>query len=209
MTLTEADKAYLKIKERIVSLELLPGSVLRELQLMQELGLGRTPIREALMQLEAEKLVVVVPRRGMFVADISLTDLQQLYEIRAELEPLCAGLAADRITADQLELLKEWAGRYQLADKSDKRTLLQLDREFHHLLAEATANRFLLTEFEIFYNLSMRIWYLSLERIRPEDIDLAAHLDIMAAVENRDCELAARMMRQHINSFHAILKQYL
>lgn len=209
MNLTEADKAYLKIKDRIVTLDLLPGSVLRESQLMQELGLGRTPIREALMQLEAEKLVVVVPRRGMFVADISLTDLQQLYEIRAELEPLCAGLAADRITPDQLELLKAWAGSYQLVDKSDKRTLLQLDRQFHHMLAEATANKFLLNEFEIFYNLSMRIWYLSLDRIRPEDIDLADHLDILAAVEKHDCELASRMMRQHIHSFHNTLKQYL
>lgn len=209
MNLTEADKAYLKIKDRIVTLDLLPGSVLRESQLMQELGLGRTPIREALMQLEAEKLVVVVPRRGMFVADISLTDLQQLYEIRAELEPLCAGLAAGRITPDQLELLRAWAGSYQLADKSDKRTLMQLDRQFHHMLAEATANKFLLNEFEIFYNLSMRIWYLSLDRIRPEDIDLADHLDILAAVEKHDCELAARTMRQHIHSFHNTLKQYL
>jgi DNA-binding GntR family transcriptional regulator len=186
-----------------------PGSVIHESELMQELGLGRTPIREALMQLEAEKLVIVVPRRGMFVTEISITDLQQLYEVRTALEALCASLAAERVTADHLELMKEWAARYEAADLDDKKDLMGLDRDFHYLLAEAAGNRFLRNEFEIFYNLSLRIWHLSLDRIRPEDLDVRVHLDILAAIEAHDACRAGALMRGHIQTFHTTLKQYL
>jgi DNA-binding GntR family transcriptional regulator len=176
---------------------------------MQELGLGRTPIREALMQLEAEKLVIVVPRRGMFVAEISITDLQQLYEVRTALEALGASLAAERATADHLAMMKAWAARYEAADQDDKRELMRLDRDFHYLLAEAAGNRYLCNEFEIFYNLSLRIWYLSLDRIRPEDLDVKVHLDILAAIEAHDACRAGALMRGHIQTFHTALKQYL
>ena len=82
MHLTDAGKAYLQIKEKIITVEMLPGSVIQESKLMEELSLGRTPIREALKQLQSENLVVVAPRRGMFVADVAITDLQQVYEVR-------------------------------------------------------------------------------------------------------------------------------
>jgi DNA-binding GntR family transcriptional regulator len=86
---------------------------------------------------------------------------------------------------------------------------MRLDRDFHYLLAEAAGNRYLCNEFEIFYNLSLRIWYLSLDRIRPEDLDVKVHLDILAAIEAHDACRAGALMRGHIQTFHTALKQYL
>jgi DNA-binding GntR family transcriptional regulator len=97
-----SERAYHLIKEKIITLELGPSSVIDEHSLMKELGLGRTPIREALQRLDAEGLVHIVPRRGMFVADISITDLQKIFEVRIVLAGFCARVAAQRVTANQI-----------------------------------------------------------------------------------------------------------
>lgn len=209
MSLTDADKAYLQIKEKIVTVEMPPGSVIRETELMEELGLGRTPIREALKQLQSESLVVVAPRRGMFVADVAITDLQQVYEVRVELESLCARLAAQRITSEQLREFRRLVAEYQSVDKCDKRLLLSLDRRFHQLLAEAAGNKFLRSEVEKFYNLSLRIWHLALKRIQPEEFDVDAHARILDALETQDPHLGEQRVREHIQHFHDTIKLYL
>jgi DNA-binding GntR family transcriptional regulator len=209
MTVTDAGKAYHQIKERIITVEMPPGSVIREAQLMEELGLGRTPIREALKQLQSENLVVVAPRRGIFVTDIAITDLQQIYEIRVELESLCARLAAERITPDQLEETRQLVVEYRSAELSDKRSVLSIDRRFHRLLAESAGNKFLEEEVSRFYNLSLRIWYLALNHIRPEDIDVDAHMRLQDAIEARDGDAAEGRMREHIKHFHDTIRLYL
>ncbi|RME48678.1 MAG: GntR family transcriptional regulator [Caldilineae bacterium] len=209
MTLTDADKAYRQIKEKIITVQLPPGSLIREADLMAELGLGRTPIREALKKIQAENLVTVVPRRGMFVTDITITDLQQIYEVRVELERLCARLATERITPEQRAAMRELVAAMQTAHPADKEHLITLDRRFHHLLAEATGNKFLKTEFEHFYNLSLRIWHLALNRLQGADLDLSAHAEILSAIEAGDAERAARRMQAHIRHFHDTIKKYL
>ena len=98
MALTDTQKAYELIKEKIVTIQMRPGAMIQEAELITELGLGRTPIREALKRLEAEKLVVVSPHRGTFVADITISDLAQIQEIRLVLDTLCVHLAVERIT---------------------------------------------------------------------------------------------------------------
>jgi DNA-binding GntR family transcriptional regulator len=209
MNPTDADKAYREIKGKIITVEMPPGSIIHEVQLMEALDLGRTPIREALKRLQAENLVVVAPRRGMFVAEIAITDLQQIYEVRVELESLCARLAAERITPEQLEEISCLVTEYQGGDRRDKKWLMTLDRRVHFLLAEAAANKFLRTEFEVFYNLSLRIWYLALNEVQPEDIDVEAHLQVLEAVKAQDAELAEQRMRKHIKHFHDAIKLYL
>jgi DNA-binding GntR family transcriptional regulator len=209
MVSTDADKAYHQIKEKIIAVEMPPGSVIRETQLMAELGLGRTPIREALKQLQGENLVVVAPRRGLFVADIAITDLQQIYEVRIELESLCVRLATQRIISEQLAEMKDLVAEYQAGDKSDKQWLMAQDRRFHHLLAHATGNKFLLSQFELFYNLALRIWHLALNHIQPDDMDMDAHIEILTAIEAQDSSRAERRMRRHIRHFHDMIKLYL
>lgn len=209
MNLTDADKAYHQIKEKIITVEMPPGSVIFETQLMQELSLGRTPIREALKYLQKENLVVVAPRRGMFVADVAITDLQQIYEVRVEMESLCARLASERITPVQLAEMQGIVVEYQHMDRRDKKLLLALDRRFHHLLAQATGNKFLRNEFEMFYNLSLRIWYLAINHIRSDDVDVDAHIEILSAIEAQDGCQAEQIMRRHIQHFHDTIKHHL
>ena len=138
-----------------------PGAVIQINDLMAELGLGRTPIREALKLLEVEKLVTVSPRRGMFVTDVSVTDLLQVHEIRMELDALCASLAVERITRSRAggDALPRAGARRRPRGTADQAALLELDRRFHALIGPAAHNRILQTETERLYNLSQRIWY--------------------------------------------------
>ena len=206
---TAADEAYREIKQKIVKVEMLPGSVIREAELMQQLKLGRTPIREALQRLEAENLVEVTPRQGMFVADIAITDLTQIFEIRVELEALCASLAAQRIKSEQLAALEELVHEYQTKQFTGLDQLFEIDNKFHSLLAEAANNRFLKAEMEGYYNLSLRIWYVALDSVKPEDVNVDAHVEIFKAIKAHDSEKAKQCMRQHIQHFHKTVKQYL
>jgi len=209
MSLTDAEKAYNKIKEKIITLEMAPGSVITETQIMDELDLGRTPIREALKRLQSDNLVVFTPRRGMFVADIAITDLMQIYEVRVALEPLCARLAAQRITPEQLELLRELVREYRKTDRENRTLLMDLDCRFHRLLSEAAKNKYLSNEVDLFHSLSLRIWNLALNYTDPQDIDLDAHVEILEAIECRDFMRAEKRMREHIEYFHKTIKHFL
>ncbi len=206
---TDSYKAYIQIKERIVTARMPPGSVIDESALIQRLQLGRTPIREALKQLEAENLVVVAPRRGMFVADIAIKDLQEIHEVRLELESLCARLAVERISPAQLvelgQLVEDLAAH---GDEYDQVRSMGIDRRLHCLIAEAAGNNLLFTEFEKLYNLSLRIWYVYLDRLQPADLDLAAFTQILAAIQTRDVCRADQVMRKHILHFQQSIKQH-
>ncbi|MDF1499890.1 MAG: GntR family transcriptional regulator [Anaerolineales bacterium] len=208
MSTTDASKAYDLIKEKVIKIKMPPGSVIRETELMQELNLGRTPIREALKRLESENLVIVKPRQGIFVADIPITDLIQIFEVRVELESLCAYLASKRMTPQILTRMKDMAEVYSESDKQDLNFLFNQDQQFHMLLAEAAGNRFLVDEIDYYYNLSLRIWYLVLNNVKPADIDIDAHLKILHAIEKRDHEAARKHMRKHIEQFHRTIKSY-
>lgn len=209
MQVTDAEKAYQMIKEKIIKTELLPGSVIREADLMQELDLGRTPIREALKILQTENLVVVKPRRGIFVSDIAITDLAQIFEVRLELAALAARLATKRITPGQLKRLRDLAAQYEEINHQDKNSLIRIDERFHTLIAEASHNEFLRQNLEQYYNLSLRIWYLAIGLASPEDIDVTAHLDLLEAIESKDAEKAAETITKHIKDFHTTIKKYL
>lgn len=209
MDTTDADRAYHQIKDLILTVRMRPGAVIDEAKLMAELGLGRTPIREGLKRLQSEKLVNVRPRRGMFVAGIAITDLTQIYEVRVNLEPLGAQLAAKRIDGAQRDRLVQLLGEFREMDGQDKRKLIQIDQQFHCLIAEATHNNFLQNEICHFYDLSLRIWHLAMHLVQPEDLDVDAHLGIGQAILSRDPAMAEARMRVHIEQFHHRVKQYL
>jgi len=207
--LTDTEKAYHQIKNKIIKTVLMPGSVIKESDLMSELSIGRTPVREALKQLQIEKLVIAKPRRGMFVADISITDLLQLFEIRVELESLAARLATKRITPEELSNLRKLAEDYTQIDLQDKHSLIELDGNFHSSIAQASHNKFLHHDIVHYYGLSTRIWYLAIDLTAPEDIDVCAHLDIIKAIEAGDADQAAEYVTKHIKDFHKTIKNYL
>ncbi len=129
------------LRQAIQEGTLQPGERLMEIQLAQELGVSRTPIREAIRKLELEGFVVMIPRRGTYVADISLKDVSQVFEIRSALEELAAGLAAERITEEEIEHLERMLveiGDY-IEDK-DMDKIVEADVEFHEVLYKASRN---------------------------------------------------------------------
>ena len=206
---TDAEKAYSQIKEKIITAKMPPGFIINEAQLMEEFVLGRTPIREAIKRLQMESLVTVAPRKGMFVADIAVTDLLQIFEVRVELESFSTRLAVERITADEIAELEELAAMYRNSASMDKGDLIDLDGKFHTLLAEATHNKFLIKEIEYYYNLSLRIWHIALGYANAHEIDINAHLEILDAMRTKDAEKAGCRMRKHIQDFHKAIKQYI
>lgn len=210
MVLTDAQRAYSLIREKIITTEMRPGSVIEEAALMAELSLGRTPIREALKQLESEKLVVVSPRRGMFVADVTLTDLRQIEEIRLELDSLCVRLAVQRMTPIQLEEMRRLVNELNQVDGDyTQAELLNLDRRFHAVLREASHNELLAAECKMLFNLSLRIWHLFVDRLAPAELAEDAFKEILAAVETKDTGRADRAMRRHILMFGESVKRYI
>ena len=209
MNQTNAEQAYQEIKKRIIETDLAPGAVINESELMDELGFGRTPVREALKRLQSDDLVVVKPRRGIFVAELAITDLSQIFEVRVELEALAVRLACQRISQTELKRLENLADKYAEADTSVKEEMINLDGKFHAVLREATHNRFLISNLEYYYNLSLRIWYLALPQAAAEEIDVKAHCEIYKAIASGDEELAVNRITKHIRDFHKTIKNYL
>lgn len=209
MRQTDAELAYQEIKKRIIRTELTPGDVINENKLMDDLGFGRTPVREALKRLQSDDLVVVKPRRGIFAAELAITDLSQIFEVRIELESLAVKLACQRITDDQLKRLEHLADLYKNPTGISKEEMIDLDGKFHALIREAANNRFLLSKLEYFYNLSLRIWYLALPQAAVEEIDVKAHCDIYMAIAAGDEDRATKRIAKHIRDFHNTIKNYL
>jgi DNA-binding GntR family transcriptional regulator len=169
---------------------------------MEELGLGRTPIREALKLLEAENLVVIVPRRGIFVSEIGLNHLHQIYEMRVCMEPMAARLAAIRITPARLAQLQLCTTDMGQVEKLDIPTVYRLDSAFHRVLARATGNDLLVHSITQHYNLAHRLWNLVQDRLVPSDLALDTHVPLIEAVVNHDPDRAQAVMTEHINRFH-------
>lgn len=201
-----SEKAYHLIKEKIVTLELAPLSVIDERVLGEELELGRTPIREALHRLSAEGLVNIAPRRGMFVADISITDLARIFEVRIVLEQLCARLAAQRIRQEQLVQMEVALRGLEELPEGEAQALMAIDERFHRLLYEAADNEFLMDTLNRLHALSMRLWHLVLNRLTDVRSAVGQHRQIAAALKAGDGDKAAELIRQHIAEFQRSIK---
>jgi DNA-binding GntR family transcriptional regulator len=206
---TNTQRAYDQIKTRIITTQMRPGSVIQEAVLMQELNLGRTPIREALKRLEIEKLVVVSPRRGMFVADVTLSDLAHIQEIRSALDPLCVRLAVERSTPDEQAEIKRQIELLAATEPTDLDQQMALDRQIHKLLAQSAHNKFLEQEIELFYNLSTRIWHLYMTQLKSEELALEEFGEILRAMETKDTGRAEQAILKHIRSFGESIKRLL
>ncbi len=218
MAVTDTQRAYELIQEKIVTTEMPPGSVIHEASLMAEIGLGRTPIREALKMLEAERLVTVSPRRGMFVTTINISDLTEIQEVRTVLDLLSVRLAAQRITPAEVAEMRSLLVEIDAAVKGgtgnghkppDMRVLMALDTRFHRLLAAAARNSILVSEIEMLYNLSRRIWYYYLDRLSPADLAFGAFPEVVDALEQRDADRAERALSAHIADFSAAIRKCL
>jgi DNA-binding GntR family transcriptional regulator len=203
-----ADRAYYRIRELIVSLELPPGSPVEERGLMASLDIGRTPVREALRQLARENLVEVHPRRGMFVSSVEVGDLAALSEVRARLESFAAGLAAERRTAEDLVETEQLLGELERSP-GEGRALIDLDQRLHRHVYRCAHNPFLETTLDGYYVLTLRIWFMALDRVARLDDAVHEHRALLEAIRDGDATAAADAMRRHIVGFEQAIRAVL
>jgi DNA-binding GntR family transcriptional regulator len=198
-----SEQAYRRIKRMIVSLELEPGAIVRESALRDQLGLGRTPIREALQRLALEQLTEIVPRQGIFVTRIAINDLQHLFEVRIPIETLAARLAAERGRPAQWSPMEEALRGIDPAPMElNNEALVQVDEQCHHLIYQASGNEYLARAATTLYSSSLRLWYYFLEDIGDMSEAVAEHKAILEAIKAHDADLAAELMERHIRAFH-------
>lgn len=189
------------LRAAIQSGKLKPGARLMEIQLAEELGVSRTPIREAIRELEADGYVVMIPRRGAYVADISLKDIAQVFEIRSALEELAAGLAAERITEDELEELERLLLEIRDSiDRQDMEGIIEADVQFHQILYEASRNTRLI---EIINNLRdqvLRFRSVSLHYPGRLEATWQEHRDLVEAIADRNAARAMKIAIRHMEN---------
>ncbi|WP_225878430.1 GntR family transcriptional regulator [Spongiactinospora rosea] len=196
-----AERAYAYIRDEIVTTRIQPGSPVDEERLMAELGVGRTPVREALKRLAQERLVTVFPRRGTFAADIHIDDDLWLTEVRVPMEGIAAQLAARRATAQQREKLARLSDEItkEIESGADLKRLVLFDAKIHRCVFNAAQNPFLADTLTMYLNLSIRIWFHRLDRLP----DLAPHVldqrEVIQAILDRDGERAHAVALDHLN----------
>ena len=186
------DRAYGELEERIVTLQLEPGAVLSETTLAQQLGFGRTPVREALQRLAREGLVVIFPRRGILVSEIDVKRQLTLLEVRRALERLMATKATQRTSDGEREQFVAIAeGMEQASVDNDDIAFMRLDRELNLLVAKATRNEFASRAMGLMHGLSRRFWYFHYKEVADLPLCAKLHADLARAISRRDSEAAA------------------
>ena len=158
---TLVERAYRVLEEEIVTLALAPGEAVSEALLSERLGIGRTPVREALQRLARERLVRILPRRGIVVAGVDVREQLRLLEVRREVERMIARAAAERADAEQRARLRAVAdGMDRAAAGEDETAFLRLDRELNLLAIEAARNEFAAAAMALMHGLSRRFWFI-------------------------------------------------
>jgi DNA-binding GntR family transcriptional regulator len=207
---SHSEQAYYAIRELIVTLELAPGSVISEQELMARLGLGRTPVREALRALAQEKLVEVYPRRGIFVSPVDVRNLASLSEVRGVLEPLAARLAASRLDdTDRAELEVLIAELADLTGEPEERHLMAVDQRIHRFVYRAAHNEFLAAVLDEHYMHALRIWFLALDRVTHLEDAVLEHRAILEAIRDGDAARAQAVMSTHVDGFEGSIRRSL
>jgi DNA-binding GntR family transcriptional regulator len=202
---TLTDKAYAQIEEQIVTLQLPPGTVLSELVLADRLGIGRTPIREALHRLSRDGLVNILPRRGVLVSEIDLRSQLRLLEVRRELERLMARGAAERATEEERAQFAEIArGMQRASDKQDDISFMRLDQQMNNLISLSARNEFASRSMGLMHGLSRRFWYQHYKEAADLPLCARLHAAVAGAIAARDPDRAAAAsdrLIEYIESF--------
>ena len=193
--LSLTDRAYDHLEEMIVTLQLPPGSAVSETALSQRLGIGRTPIREALQRLARERLVTILPRRGIIVSEINVKSQLRLLEVRREVERLVAKSAARRATPAERARFLELARRFEKSAKSnDDVAFMRVDREFNELSVMAARNEFAAGAMSLMHSLSRRFWYIHYKQAADMPLTAKLHADIARSIGAGNAAAAGKAM---------------
>jgi DNA-binding GntR family transcriptional regulator len=203
------DVVFNTLRQEILTGKLKPGERLMEIHLANKLGVSRTPIREAIRKLELEGLVIMIPRRGAEVAQITLKSLEDVMEVRRALDVLAIELACDRMTDEALEELHKACENFNLAvETKDTRKIAEADVEFHDMIVHSTDNNRLI---QLVNNLSEQMYRYRFEYLKDETTHgtlKEEHLEMYKSIVNKDKDTAAKTVVKHIdNQEKAIIKQ--
>jgi DNA-binding GntR family transcriptional regulator len=202
---TLAEQAYEHLEELIVTLVYPPGSLLSEGVLSGRLGLGRTPVREALQRLASEHLVVIMPRRGVRVSNLNVEQQLLVLDVRRELERLIAARAAGSITVDKRKRLVEMADEITAATRrGDEIMFLRLDRECDTILVECARNPYAASAIGPLHVISRRFWYAHRSHMTDMQPMGEVHSEVLRAVaagDDREAAAAAERMMDFIEEF--------
>ena len=192
-------KVFQQLKNSILAGEFENGAELREIALAKKLGVSRTPVREALRQLEQEGLVEIYPNRGAYVKGITYKDVEDIFRIRARLEGLCAEMAVSSITHEQLDKLDEiilLSKFYE--EKKDMEHLLKMDSQFHEVLFESCGSKMLEHQLKDYHQYVQKARLRSLKRRERAKKSTQEHEEILLAIKDRDAKRADELATRHI-----------
>jgi DNA-binding GntR family transcriptional regulator len=203
-----ADRAYVAIRDRLIMLDIRPGDPIDDDELAKDLGVGRTPVREALKRLEVDRLVVSYPRRGTFATGMDISDLAHISEIRAQLEPLAARRAAERASRSGHAELDELATRIERLEVTgiDRAELMRWDLAVHRAIYRAAGNPHLEDVLIRYDNLATRIFCLFLDRLPTVDAHVGEHVELLRAIAAGDADRADALAREHVLGFERAIR---
>ena len=206
--LSLAEQAYRRLRDRLIMLEIRPGDPINDGALSAELGVGRTPVREALKRLESDHLVISYPRRGTFATIVDITELADVSEIRESLEPLAARRAAKMANAEMRSELRRVAAAIAAIDPTagDQHELMRYDITVHRLIYKAAANPHLEDVLIRYDNLATRIWCLVLDKVPSVSGHIAEHKDLLEAIADGRADDAAQLALEHVTSFEKTIR---
>jgi len=204
-----AERAYAALRDRIVALRIAPGAPINEDALGRELDMGRTPVREAIKRLALENLVTVFPRRGTFASEINITDLAHISDVRQQLEGHAAYRAAQRLTAARREELEALLVRIDESAGGPRDEQMRLDAEIHRFVHRSTANPYLEETLARYFNLSLRIWYLVLDRLPHLGERVREHRALLEAIRDGHADRARAIAADHVGTFATEIRSVL
>ncbi len=197
---------YEELKMQILTGAIVPGTRMMEVELAQEMGVSRTPIREAIRKLEKEGLVTIEPRRGAYASQISTSDMVEILEVRQNMEGLAAFFAASRMQPEKMEELKESSANYNEAVASgDIESMIKYDTKFHRIIVESCNNKILLQMIEQLQELVLRFRYIYYDNFKRAEKMPEEHAMIMDAIANKDAEAARQAADVHIDRLKALV----
>lgn len=207
---TNADRAYEIVHERLIMLDIRPGEPINDDRLAEELGFGRTPVREALKRLEWERLVVAYPRRGTFATAVDMTDLADISEIRKQLEPTAAARAARTAPQGVRERLSVLADDIAaIGDGEDPREVLRKDVRVHRQIYSACGNPHLEDILVSLDAHATRIWCLFLDRLPDIANHVREHVALLRAIVDGDESTASSLALAHVTGFENAIRNLL
>ncbi|WP_125613223.1 GntR family transcriptional regulator [Specibacter cremeus] len=208
-SLTMAEYAYIELRDRIIDMRLPPGSALDEDALMSELGVGRTPMREAVKRLESDRMLTVYSRRGTIVADVNILDLRLISDARRVMESYAARCAAERATAADRRKLRELIEQIDGSQTMPAAQQMNFDASIHRQIYAVMRNSYLETTLAAYFNLSLRLWNFVLDRLPSIGGNLSEHITLLQAIIDGDADKAALLAEEHVTHFEERIRSIL